>query len=253
MGNKPQTMVKPDAPTYLEALHKVSTLNVDLIKSLDLGPTRANQIGRTLMAATKLQNEGLLWKLYGDRLYAIQIVAATLVPVLIGVLGSFNDRHSDFVIRLIAICLSILGTISKAIEDVYNLRQRGQIRVGYGDSIFVAYDEFVGLCGKLYDPDFKPENQDGGGQGAAYDNAIVIPDLSGVPVEILERQLELMKSATASAGPTVTFGDTATVEGGKRIDPHGLSYKRFMAKCQILSGQARAAAFVGQTAAGAGT
>ena len=97
----------------------------------------------------ELKREGREWKLYGDRLYASKVVAAALVPVLIGVLGSFDSNWLDAFVRFAAIVLSITGTIAVAIEDVYQFRLRGMTRLHIAHEMQCLFQEFTSLCGRF--------------------------------------------------------------------------------------------------------
>ena len=68
---------------------------------------------------------------------------AALVPVLIGVVGTFNYSTIDMFVRLLAIMLSISSTVCNATEHVYSFRTRGQVRIAYADrmnSLYQYYD-----------------------------------------------------------------------------------------------------------------
>ena len=205
----------------LKAGRKDAACLARFVKTLGLDDTMCNAVARNLLMAQELKHEGRRWKLKGDRLHAVQIVSAALVPVLIGVLGSFENASIDLVIRIVAICLSIVGTISKAIEDVYNLRQRGQTRVAYGDKMFVAFDEYASLCGKDYDPDWCKAT-------------VKIPDLRGVPLNLLKVHIAALETEAAE-------------ESAQLVKPHAHSaaFRRYMAMISGLSAEARAAAFLG--------
>ena len=128
------------------------------------------------------KKEGQLWKEYGDITYCVQVVSSALVPVLIGVLGTFGES-TDHLFRGVAIILSITGTVCNAIHEVkcatrnsaacasstsaraaarapphqpshahaghlsqvYNYRERGQTRVEYADQMSTLFQEFASL------------------------------------------------------------------------------------------------------------
>ena len=75
------------------------------------------------------------------------MVAAALVPVLIGVMGSFESHKVDFWLRLISIALSIAGTISASIEDVYQWRLRGHTRHALASEMQCLFQDFSALAG----------------------------------------------------------------------------------------------------------
>jgi hypothetical protein len=90
----------------------------------------------------------------GTLFYAIQIVCAAVVPVLIGIVGSFESATLDLFIRLSAILLSIVGTLCSSIESVYYFRQRGQARPGYADQMNGLFQDFNTLSGPVFDPNY---------------------------------------------------------------------------------------------------
>lgn len=96
--------------------------------------------------ANDFKQEGIQWRGRGDVIYCLQIAASALVPVLIGVSGSFGET-AESVMRVLAIALSILGTICNAINEVYSFRERGQTRVEYADQMSSLFQEFVTLTG----------------------------------------------------------------------------------------------------------
>ena len=103
----------------------------------------------------KVQGDELYKK--GRNLYAIQIVCSALVPVLIGIIGSFPDPSSvagttslaDTTVRIVAIALSIVGTICAAIESVYHNRHRGEQIRRLADQMNGLFQEYDTLSGRL--------------------------------------------------------------------------------------------------------
>ena len=79
----------------------------------------------------------------------MEILSSSLVPVLIGIIGTFEIQIVDIAIRVIAIFLSIIGTISTAIENVYSYRQRGQTRIHYADKMNTLFQTYDANCGKF--------------------------------------------------------------------------------------------------------
>ena len=47
---------------------------------------------------------------------------------MIGIVGSFGDKRMDLTIRVLAILLSIMGTIVTAVENVNHYHTRGDER-----------------------------------------------------------------------------------------------------------------------------
>lgn len=104
----------------------------------------------------KVQGDELYKK--GRNLYAIQIVCSALVPVLIGIIGSFPDPSSvagttslaDTTVRIVAIALSIVGTICAAIESVYHNRHRGEQIRRLADQMNGLFQEYDTLSGPRF-------------------------------------------------------------------------------------------------------
>lgn len=119
------------------------------ISRMKLSPAKRDYVSYTVNKFSDLAQEGYLWKWRGDLLYTLQIMSSSLVPVLIGIIGSFKSSGIDTTIRIIAIILSILGTMSIAIENVYNYRQRGQLRVHYADKMNTLFQTYDANCGKF--------------------------------------------------------------------------------------------------------
>ena len=119
------------------------------ISRMKLSPSKRDCVSYTVNKFSDLAQEGYSWKYRGDILYTLQILSSSLVPVLIGIMGSFKSSLVDFIIRIIAILLSIIGTMSTAVENVYNYRQRGQMRVQYADKMNTLFQTYDANCGKF--------------------------------------------------------------------------------------------------------
>ena len=66
-----------------------------------------------LSKSFRFQKDGQAWKLWGDQLYTCQVVTSALVPVLVGILSTFDDKTTFAVLQITAIVFSIVGTICK--------------------------------------------------------------------------------------------------------------------------------------------
>ena len=87
----------------------------------------------------------------GQRLYAAQIVTSSIVPVLISILGSFPEHAwLDTAIRILAIVLSIVGTLAAAIESVYHYKYRGQQIRRLADNMNSLFNEYDTLSGPKF-------------------------------------------------------------------------------------------------------
>jgi len=113
------------------------------ISRMKLLPAKRDCVSYTVNKFSDLAQEGYVWKRRGDMLYTLQLLSSSLVPVLIGIIGTFKNSTAEIAIRIFTIFLSIMGTMSITIENVYNFRQRGQTRVHYADkmnTLFQIYD-----------------------------------------------------------------------------------------------------------------
>ena len=155
-----------------------------------------------------------------------------LVPVLVGILSTFKDDVTFTVLQIVAIVFSIVGTVCKAIEDVYNFRQRGQIRIQYSHHMNNIFNEFNALSGPVFDPEYVVP----GCEDAKL--TTTIPDLTPIPLPVLKAHIvELERRAGQARDMAKTHS--------------GANFKRFYAHFSKLQTEAREVAFVGQTAAGA--
>lgn len=193
--------------------------------------------------ATWFTNQGNDWKTTGDRLYTVQIISATLVPVLIGVMNSFDEgeflgKKISVWIQIAAIILSILGSIAKAVEDVYQYRQRGHVRYSYGQQMWKLFYDFYSLTGPVFDanhitPGLEAEHRDEG-------EGLHIPDLSHIPRDIL-------KAVVAE----LDRNDAQEMEKAENASKHsGENFKLYITHHQKMSQEARTNAFAGQAARG---
>jgi len=125
------------------------------ISRMHLNLVERDSVSYTINKSSDLAKEGYYWKKIGDTMYTIQVIGSALVPVLIGIIGTFERPSIDTFIRIIAIIISISGTTATAFENVHNFKGRGQTRVNYADnmnSVFQSYDsrtsEFSNLNNK---------------------------------------------------------------------------------------------------------
>jgi len=126
------------------------------VNRMHLTPAERDSLSYTINKSSDLAKEGYYWKRIGDAMYTIQMISSALVPVLIGIVGTFETPQIDILIRVFAIIISISGTIVTAFENVHNFKERGQSRVNYADSmnsIFQVFDSRSGDFSNLNDKD----------------------------------------------------------------------------------------------------
>lgn len=93
------------------------------------------------------------YRLRGVQLFATQVLCAAAVPVLIALLGRFGDERVELGARMAAMLLSIIGTVSRAIEDAYDWRAQAAIRRRTLTRMRLLFDNFCVLSGELFDPE----------------------------------------------------------------------------------------------------
>ena len=123
------------------------------IEQLDLTASECDILS---LSVRKMNDLGAWAETYSSRtawLFATQVVCAAAVPVLIGLLGSFKAYYVDLVMRLVAITLSVLGTLCRVVEDAYDWRSQALIRRRYLTRMRVLFDNFCVLSGEHFDPD----------------------------------------------------------------------------------------------------
>ena len=120
------------------------------VSRMTLTPAQRDGISYTINKFSDLAEEGYRWKFIGDILYSVQIITSSLVPVLIGLVGTFDKSLVDTIIRIIAILFSISGTIATSIENVQKFRGRGQMRIQYADRMNTLFQFFDARTGHFH-------------------------------------------------------------------------------------------------------
>ena len=128
-------------------------------------------------------------------------------------------------------------------------RLRGQVRRSYGDQINDLWQSFESMSGPHFDDSWDaepPPLAQTHPAAASYS----VPDLSAVPISVLEAHIAHMKDAVAGregrksiAKESPRPAKDAGVAGGRR---HAHKFKTFAFEANKLHAAARQAAFVGQ-------
>jgi hypothetical protein len=185
----------------LTDLYKTQPMYAMRIQAMDLDDPQRDMVAYVVKKSSNYMTKGGQWKTLGDMLYATQMAASAVVPVLIGILGSFDSAVIDLVIRVCAIVLSVAATICATLESVYSYRLRGQVRRGFGDQLNDLFQSFDTLSGRYFDP---------AGHGAAAPppptgsaaGSFVMPDLSQIPRSVLKAQIaHLVSRRTPKPSP----------------------------------------------------
>ena len=213
---------------------------VRIKRMAELNDAQQDMVAYCLNKSHFFKTMGDKWKVWGDLLYATQVTGSAIVPVLIGVLGSFDSAFIDACIRVLAIVLSLAAAICAALEGVYSYRLRGQVRRGFGDNLNDLFQSFETLSGPLFDPtcsarrESKPAQRPGEG-------SFVMPDLSHIPRAVLRAQLDHLDQLD-----TAKKKEKSPDASLPRPQTHVDMYRLFAAEVVALNAQARKAAFVGQ-------
>ena len=232
LPNRAPTMIGHDDETHYGELKRNHPHYAGRVAGMSLTEQERENVAYALGKAMLFNEQGKEWKTWGDHLYTAQVVASALVPVLVGILSTFKDDVTFTVLQITAIVFSVVGTVCKAIEDVYNFRQRGQIRIQYSHNMNGLFNEFNALSGPVFDPEYVVP----GCEDAKL--TTTIPDLTPIPLPVLKAHIvELEKRAGQKRDEAKTHS--------------GANFKRFYAHFAKLHTEAREVAFVGQTAAGA--
>ena len=112
--------------TEFELLSREHPSTASRVERLPLTHGERDMVSFALRKADEFAGSAREWQTLGNRLYTAQIVSAASVPVLIGLMGSFDDPSTDLFLRIVAIFLSIAGSLCAAVESVYMFRARGQ-------------------------------------------------------------------------------------------------------------------------------
>ena len=194
---------------YIEKLCEVNAHTAAQIRSMKLDPISEDEVAYTMLKIDELTDQGESFASQGQCVFFVQAVTAALVPVLIGVLGSFNSKKTDDFIRLIAIALSILGTIAKAVQEVYVFRARGEMITTRCSGLNDLFHRYVALAGTDFDPRGNPDhplNKSGGYLSSATDqnrHQIMFQtyiDKFNIELKELRRQDALMLGSAQSGG-----------------------------------------------------
>lgn len=179
------------------------------VQKMDLNALECDTLAFTIRQFKRYGIEGSVWHRRGNLLFAVQMVCAAVVPVLIGLLGSFDSLHVDLAIRLVAIMLSIMGTFCNVLESAYQFRERGQRRKTFANRMSANFENFVSLSAPPFNTYALPDASD---QTTSSDwpQVVTIPDLSTVPLPLLqtyinhrqERKVWLTEQSCAPASHT---------------------------------------------------
>ena len=98
---------------HFEKLRKKDAAYAGRLAAMGLTDPEREWTAYALSKSFRFQKDGQAWKLWGDQLYTCQVVTSALVPVLVGILSTFDDKTTFAVLQITAIVFSIVGTICK--------------------------------------------------------------------------------------------------------------------------------------------
>jgi hypothetical protein len=139
-------------PNEYDKLRREDSSSWQRIGRLELTASERDVLSLSVRKMNDLGEWAEAYRRRGARLFATQVLCAAAVPVLIGMLGSFNDPNTEFAVRVIAIVLSITGTTTKALEDAYDWRGQAAIRRRCLTRMRLLFDNFCVLSGEIFDP-----------------------------------------------------------------------------------------------------
>ena len=121
------------------------------VRRMLLTDSERDFVSYTIHKNRERKEEGARLYRKGQRNYAVQMVCSAIVPVLIGILGSFPEvSWLDTAIRVCAIVLSIVGTLTTAVEGVYHNRLRGESIKRIADQMNGLFQEYDTLSGPRF-------------------------------------------------------------------------------------------------------
>jgi len=218
------------------------------VQRLQLDDAQKDFVAYVMQKARNYMNKGDAWKQHGDRLYALQITASAVVPVLIGIIGSFDSAIVDLLIRVGAIILSVAATVCAAIESVYMFRMRGQVRRGFGDQLNDLFQAFETLSGPLFSPGLPERVPAEPATITKLRTTYTLPDLTGIPRAVLLAHLDHLDAIEAStnAAAAKPVATSTTADPVAAVPRHAEIFRLFANEAIRINTAARAAAFVGQ-------
>lgn len=96
-----------------------------------------------IMAEAKDHIEcGWVSRIRGDILFSLSLVSAAMVPVLVANIGTFG-ADTDRELQVSAVILSVTSIIAKSLEDVYDLRRTGDIRINAGKQMMEVLSKYL--------------------------------------------------------------------------------------------------------------
>lgn len=154
------------------------------VSRLELTPSERDVLAITIQKMNDHERWADKYTKRGRQLWATQALCAAGVPVLIALIGSFGSDGSrdaygeasagaagasgveeytaerptcgsatDFVVRMIAILLSIAGTVCRGLEDANDWKAQAGVRRRYVTRMRLLFDNFCVLSGELFDPE----------------------------------------------------------------------------------------------------
>ena len=150
------------------------------IARLELNASERDVLAITVQKMNDHERWANTYQRRGRQLWATQMICAAAVPVLIAMIGSFGSPGSDgsrneelgdgasgvvyttgrptcgtttdLVVRILAIMLSITGTVARGLEDANDWRKQSSVRRRFVTRMRLLFDNFCVLSGELFDP-----------------------------------------------------------------------------------------------------
>jgi len=187
------------------------------------------------------------WIQKGSTYEFVQVLAAALVPVLIGIIGAFEDPvvrgytiRVNLCIQGLAIFLSLCGTIAHSIEVVYHHRAKGQRLRECADQMEALFQRYYSHSDEFQ----SKEDKEAAEHNRIMSSPMTIPDLSHIPDGILEAYLR--ERTAAKKEPAETQAPNIAVGADKTKQLYIDGFADFCEQSNQLLKEARAAKIVGE-------
>ena len=181
------------AKWYPEQAAKLANLRFDDCPDDMAAQDRVREgYARAWLRQKEVERSGFFTRFVGRVTRIFTALTAVLVPVVIGLQGSFGTTDTekllyDQTLKYITIAISITGTVLTTVEKVVSWFSRGAKMELAAQKMERLLNDYLALCGPDFNPHFVSKSTDAEAEDEeAAVCTYTIPDLSGVPVSVLE-------------------------------------------------------------------
>lgn len=188
----------------------------EMLRQLAITPLQRDTVARAIIRSRVGKNDGDEIFTTGKYLYWGFLVLSCLVPACLGLMGVFGatdaeKKHYNRYLRLSALVLSITATTLQALEESGQYRKRGTAMIASCEEMKRLCSNYMQLTGPVFDPR-------NGSVEELNEGSLQIPDLTGIPIPMLEAHMETLREIAAE--------DTEN-----ELDHGGTNFKRFCMAC----------------------